>query len=84
MVTLKRRRSEPSLCSFNCPSIAPSLPLAPGVRCALTRPHPTEQGMLQGGREPQEVPAGVRDNLPGGVEEQEAEPHRPGGPEISG
>jgi hypothetical protein len=40
--------------------------------------------MLQGAREAQEGLPGMRHDLSDGVEEQEAQPLRAGGPEISG
>jgi hypothetical protein len=43
-----------------------------------------QQGVLDDARQPQERPPGMRDDLPDGIEQQEAQPLRPGGPEISG
>lgn len=40
--------------------------------------------MLEHPREPQERLPGMGDNLPDGVEEQEPQPFRPRGPEVSG
>ncbi len=61
----------------------PNLRLSGGQPGDLA-PRPDEQGVLQGAREPQERPSGMRDDLPDGVEQQEPETLRPGGPEISG
>jgi len=45
---------------------------------------PDQEGVLENSREPQERPPGMRDDLPDGVEEQEPQPFRAGGPEIAG
>jgi hypothetical protein len=39
---------------------------------------------LDDSRQPQERSPGMRDDLPDGIEEPEAQPFRAGGPEISG
>ena len=47
-------------------------------------PHPDEEGVLEGSGEPQDRSPRMRHDLPDSVEEQEAEPLRSGGSEISG
>jgi hypothetical protein len=47
-------------------------------------PHSDQQRVLDCSGQPKERPAGMGDDFPHRIEQQEAQPLRPGGPEISG
>jgi hypothetical protein len=68
---------------FQVPDHNPNLRLSRGEPGDLAA-RADQQGVLDDARQSQERSPGMRDDLPDGIEQQEAQPLRPGSPEISG